>query len=116
LFLFCFFRSLHRKDRQRYTIALILTDGHNGDDEQTIRALIKASHLPISIIFIGIGNGDFTYFQKYTVSDLTLHEKTAARQVVSFFKFNDLNIQEKVLKEIPDQFLQFMRMNGIHPK
>jgi predicted ABC-type ATPase len=119
--IFCFFLlSLHSEDHQRYTIALILTDGRNGDDESTIQALIKASHLPISIIFIGIGNSDFADFQKYTVPDLTLREERAARQAVSFFKFNDLNtqrnIQETVLKEIPEQFLQFMKMNRIHPK
>lgn len=45
----------------------------------------------------------------------------AVRDIVQFVKFNsyadDLSkLHEHVLKEVPKQFLSYMRMNGILPK
>ena len=40
---------------QKYTILLILTDGEITDLADTKRAIIRASHLPISIIIVGVG-------------------------------------------------------------
>lgn len=38
---------------------LILTDGEIHDMAATIDLVVAASHLPLSIIIIGIGNADF---------------------------------------------------------
>ena len=43
-----------------YTILLILTDGEIHDMDKTIDLIVKSSHLPLSIIIVGIGNADFT--------------------------------------------------------
>jgi len=43
-----------------YYILLILTDGEIHDMEATKSSIVAASHLPLSIIIIGIGNADFT--------------------------------------------------------
>jgi len=42
-----------------YYVLLILTDGRVDDMDETKNALIEASKLPISVIIVGIGNGDF---------------------------------------------------------
>ena len=38
---------------------LILTDGVIHDMESTKTSLINSSHLPLSIIIVGVGNADF---------------------------------------------------------
>ena len=42
-----------------YEILLILTDGDITDMEATMDAIVEASDLPISIIFVGIGDDNF---------------------------------------------------------
>ena len=37
----------------------MLTDGAISDMEDTKRAIIAASHLPMSIIIVGVGGADF---------------------------------------------------------
>lgn len=39
---------------------LILTDGEITDMDDTIKAIVDASFLPMSIIIVGIGSADFT--------------------------------------------------------
>ena len=45
---------------QQYFVLLILTDGIITDFEDTKRAIVEASDLPISIIIIGVGDEDFS--------------------------------------------------------
>ena len=42
---------------------MILTDGLINDMDETIDALVEASYLPISVIIIGVGYGDFGKFR-----------------------------------------------------
>lgn len=50
--------SKDQKD-DNYYILLILTDGEIHDMEQTTSSIVSSSHLPLSIIIVGIGNADF---------------------------------------------------------
>lgn len=43
-----------------YFVLLILTDGEIHDMKPTINSIIASSHLPLSIIIVGVGNADFT--------------------------------------------------------
>ena len=45
--------------QQNYFILLILTDGEITDMAETKDAIIKASHLPMSIIIVGVGGCSF---------------------------------------------------------
>jgi len=49
---------------QQYFVLLILTDGIITDFEETKRAIVNASQLPISIIIIGVGNEDFSAMEE----------------------------------------------------
>jgi hypothetical protein len=40
-----------------YHILLILTDGICNDLSECVRSIVRASHLPLSIIIVGIGSG-----------------------------------------------------------
>ena len=43
-----------------YTVLLLLTDGCIHDMSETINAIVKGSHLPLSIIIVGVGKEDFS--------------------------------------------------------
>ena len=43
-----------------YHILLILTDGNIHDLRETVDGMIQCSNFPISIIIVGIGDGDFS--------------------------------------------------------
>lgn len=45
--------------KQTYTISLIITDGIINDMQETIDEIVRASHMPISIIIVGVGNANF---------------------------------------------------------
>jgi hypothetical protein len=45
---------------QVYTILTIITDGEITDMDYTIRTIVQASKLPLSIIIIGVGQSEFT--------------------------------------------------------
>ena len=44
---------------QAYIIHLILTDGEIHDMSETIECIVDSSHLPLSLIIVGIGQADF---------------------------------------------------------
>ena len=41
-----------------YYVLLVITDGKINDYQDTIYLIVKASSLPLSIFFVGFGNGD----------------------------------------------------------
>ena len=43
---------------------MILTCGELVDYQDTVNVIVKASSLPISIVFVGIGDCDFSSFNK----------------------------------------------------
>lgn len=55
-------RELYKnaQDVQAYLVLLIITDGEITDMDDTIREIVNASNLPLSIIIVGVGNADFT--------------------------------------------------------
>ena len=49
-----------RTQRDKYLVLLIITDGAIHDMEDSIRTLVSASDLPLSVLIIGVGNDDFS--------------------------------------------------------
>ncbi|CAG8486944.1 8234_t:CDS:2, partial [Diversispora eburnea] len=108
-----------------YYVLLIITDGVITDMQSTIRAIIKASSLPLSIIIVGVGNSDFTKMHILDADDLPLTDGNSRmeRDIVQFVVMNEFQTEyskyllpKKVLEEIPDQFLGYMKRNGIRPR
>ena len=54
--------------------------------DATKEAIIKASHLPMSIIIVGVGQEDFSAMEFLDSDDrlLSYNGKTAARDIVQF--------------------------------
>ena len=107
-----------------YNILLILTDGQINDMQDTIDALVEASFLPISVIIVGIGNGNFGNMDILDADDNPLYDRRrrkADRDLVQFVPFNDYKndppkLAEQVLEEIPRQVVEYYQHKGIQPK
>ena len=106
-----------------YHIIMILTDGMIDDMAETKDSLVAASFLPISVIIIGIGNGDFTKMDILDADVSPLYDSTgrkADRDLVQFvpynqFKNNPQQLAEQVLEEIPRQVVEYFQHKGIEP-
>jgi hypothetical protein len=107
---------------QYYIILLILTDGEIEDMKDSIEAIIDASRLPISIIIVGIGDGNFANMHRLDSDDkkLVSGKKTAIRDIVQFVEFEGFSgdgeqLAAATLQEIPKQLLTFMKIKGMKP-
>ena len=117
-------KDLEKGLKMNYNILLILTDGQITDTDKTIDALVEASFLPISVIIVGIGNGDFENMKLLDADDDPLFDKyrrKADRDLVQFvpfnqFKDNPAELANQVLEEIPRQVLEYYQHKGIQPK
>ena len=106
-----------------YNILMILTDGIIGDMQDTINALVEASFLPISVIIIGIGNGNFDKMDILDADDNPLYDsnkRKADRDLVQFVPFNKFNndpvkLAEEVLEEVPRQVVEYYKHKNIFP-
>ena len=106
-----------------YNILLILTDGQIDDLKDTIDEMVEASFLPISVIIVGIGNGDFTSMDILDADENPLYDKNhrkADRDLVQFVPFNQFKndppkLAEQVLEEIPRQVVEYYQHKGIKP-
>lgn len=77
---------------QEYFILLILTDGVITDMADTREAIVHASHLPMSVIIVGVGNADFTDMQILDGDDGILRSpkgEPVLRDIVQFVPFKD---------------------------
>ncbi len=107
-----------------YNILMILTDGQINDMQDTIDALVEASFLPISVIIVGIGNGNFGNMDILDADDNPLYDRKrrkADRDLVQFVPFNNYKndppkLAEQVLEEIPRQVVEYYQHKGIKPK
>nr|XP_039255835.1 copine-3-like isoform X1 [Styela clava] len=110
--------------RLEYQVLLILTDGVVTDMDETKKALVRASKLPISIVIVGIGNADFSdmeFMSKGAKHIKTQEGECAARditQIVSFRKFNFESMDtlgRNLLQKIPSQLAEYFASKKIDP-
>ena len=96
-----------------YNILIILTCGNIKDEKETINNIVESSFLPISIIIVGIGNGDFRNMDLLEENDDLLidsYNRKCNRNNIKFIRFdkylNQQNILiEEILKEVPKQIV-----------
>ncbi|XP_058504789.1 copine-4 isoform X1 [Solea solea] len=118
-------QELHTKEAMQYFILLILTDGVITDMADTREAIVQASHLPMSIIIVGIGNADFSDMQMLDGDDgilRSLKGEPVLRDIVQFVPFRNFKhaspaaLAKSVLAEVPNQVVDFYNSKGIRPK
>lgn len=108
-------QSSWNSNKSIYNIVLILTSGRITDRDEAKSLINQARALPISLIIVAVGSGNFKDMQ-YLDGD---HEVTA-RDFVSFVEYdkhahNPAELSAEILKEIPDQITTFYRKHGINP-
>ncbi|XP_039250057.2 copine-9-like [Styela clava] len=97
--------------------------------DATKEAIVKAATLPMSIVIVGIGGGDFEAMKELDGDVVRLfyidgkEKKDAKRDIVQFVPFRDFSASNKcevismqrlskeVLQEIPDQFLEYVTLS-----
>jgi len=103
---------------------IILTSGQIFDYQETVDEIVKSSNLPISLIFVGIGDGDFSSFRKIDADITPLwstqQEKFSERDCVQFIRFNDYrdspgSLVREIMKQIPVQMTNYFRNANIRP-
>ena len=103
---------------------MILTNGVIDDLQETIDVLVEASLLPLSVIIVGIGDGDFKNMEILDGDEVLLTSSTKKkriRDIVQFVPFSKYqNDSEKlsmeVLAEIPRQIVEFYTIKNLRPE
>ncbi|XP_059365411.1 copine-4-like isoform X1 [Carassius carassius] len=117
--------EMHTKEAMEYFILLILTDGVITDMADTREAIVHASHLPMSVIIVGIGNADFSDMQMLDGDDGILRSpkgEPVLRDIVQFVPFHHFKhaspaaLAKSVLAEVPNQVVDYYNGKGIKPK
>ncbi|KAB0383079.1 hypothetical protein FD755_004996 [Muntiacus reevesi] len=115
----------HTREASQYYILLILTDGVVTDMADTREAIVRASHLPMSIIIVGVGNADFTDMQVLDGDDGVLRSprgEPALRDIVQFVPFRELKsaspaaLAKSVLAEVPRQLVEYYSHKELPPR
>ncbi|XP_027131162.1 copine-4 [Larimichthys crocea] len=118
-------QEVHTKEAMQYFILLILTDGVITDMADTREAIVQASHLPMSVIIVGIGNADFSDMQMLDGDDGILRSpkgEPVLRDIVQFVPFRNFKhaspaaLAKTVLAEVPNQVVDYYNSKGIKPK
>ena len=122
------FATAHQSEATNYFVLLILTDGIITDFNDTKKALMAASSLPMSVIIVGIGEEDFGAMDILDGDQNRLEYKgqVAERDIVQFVEmqkfvskeggWNKELLAKAVLAEIPGQVTSWMKMRRFVPK
>ncbi|XP_023345926.1 copine-9 [Eurytemora carolleeae] len=123
-----------------YTIVLLITDGGVTDFDETKEVLVNSSNLPLSVVLVGVGDGDMGALTDLD-SDrarLCAGRKQAERDIVQFVHMKKFlpsgqleprsyhqvldpaearhKLARAVLAEIPRQVTEYYKKAGISPK
>ncbi|GAA6219441.1 copine-3-like [Lates japonicus] len=117
-------QALQQQTASQYFVLLIITDGVITDMDETRQAIVNASHLPMSIIIVGVGGADFSAMEFLDGDDGILRSATgeaAMRDIVQFVPFRQFQnagtaaLAQSVLAELPDQVASFFNLFDLKP-
>ena len=74
---------------KEYCVLILISDCSIVDEVETARLIVKASHLPLSIIMIGLGESEFSFMDVLDGDEVALsyRNQQCARDVKVFFAF-----------------------------
>lgn len=101
---------------QAYSSLLIFTNGSPADSGRMVSALKAADDAPLSVVIIGVGEGNF----KDLEAVLEQHKTSDCRDNVRFVNYQALKGDEEKMTEaaldaIPDQLVAYFARKGIDP-
>ncbi|XP_049420806.1 copine-3-like isoform X1 [Epinephelus fuscoguttatus] len=90
-------QAMQQETASQYFILLIITDGLSTDMDETRKAIVNASHLPISIIFVELGRADLSDVEFLCGVDgvvRTAAGEAAMRDILQFLPFRQFQNRE----------------------
>ncbi|KAJ5077291.1 copine [Anaeramoeba ignava] len=111
------------QNNQKYFVLLFLTDGEITDFELTKKAIVDAADLPISIVIVGVGSGEFKQMEILDGDEqrVSYQGRKAVRDIVQFVPFRaflnrDISaLAQETLAEIPAQLVSYYKSKNIQP-
>ena len=91
-----------------YHILVVITDGQITRESETIKAVIDASAVPLSIIAVGVGDGPWNVLERF--DSRLLYRKFDNFRFVDYHraaaktKYPDMAFALQAMMEIPDQY------------
>jgi len=125
--------AMRSSNEVEYTVILLITDGGVTDFQETKHALVQMSKLPISVVLVGVGDGDMSALDQLDSDKarLSCGDEQAERDIVQFVELSKYidpssyhhehyeprhRLARAVLQEIPRQVTEYMRKKGIAPR
>lgn len=112
-----------KESLNNYTVVTIMTTGKHSDHDELIDNIVKASFFPISILFIGMGDGNFKDMEVFNQPRIKNSDgNIIQREVTKFVKFNDFtgmkgsDLTAAIMGNIPEQIVSYYRLIGQEPK
>ena len=107
-----------------FALVLILTDGIITDLSDTRDEIVRCSHLPISVVIVGVGRADFRSMEELDADQHPLtatNGQVACRDIVQFVPFNEYHdrpdaeeaLARETLAELPGQVMEYMASQGL---
>ena len=107
------------KDKKKYHILIVLTDGVDGSIVNLKNEVVKMSELPISIVIIGVGSMNNQELYKLDSDDklLIFSKDVAKRDIVQYVEYKKHHDKSRfiadTLLEMPAQIVQYFRNVGL---
>lgn len=97
------------KFTERYHFLFVIVDGPPSDFQETVDILIEASHSPLSIFFLGVGNCGFAQLEDIvTGSHCDRYNRKAVRNFCAFVKIEDDTHELHLRKVICDDIINHL--------
>uniref|UniRef100_M3Y193 C2 domain-containing protein n=1 Tax=Mustela putorius furo TaxID=9669 RepID=M3Y193_MUSPF len=116
-------QAAYQRTALQYFVLLLLTNGAVTDVEATCEAVVHASHLPMSVIIVGVGGADFEAMEQLDADGGPLHACSGVAaacdigQFVSYHHFQNSpeSLAQTVLAEVPTQLVSYFKAQGWAP-
>ena len=109
----------------RYVVLIVLTDGKFSDKQKTIDAVVQAAQLPLSIMFVGVGDDPDGKDMKAIDDLIKACNAKASREMVQFVSMKSLDDLEPAAKnyvwarqmvmKIPSQMISYYWQRNVWP-
>ncbi|XP_052811957.1 copine-8-like [Mya arenaria] len=116
------------QDNQVYHVLLVITDGILNDIDDVLERLNSISHLPLTVVFAGVGPADFTLMEGFSqdsigfvgIKDRMMSLNRKHTHFISFSRENGQTIDldrlaRETLAVISSQITEYMRRKDIIP-